>query len=85
VGLKARYNRVGDELIVKQEGCQIINSKESEGDCNLILNYDRAGKTVGIHLLNASDLEFNPEYVDDYPLPESYKTVIRQALQLNTP
>lgn len=85
MGLKARYNRVGDELIVKQEGCQIINSKESEDDCNLILNYDREGKTVGIQLMNASDLEFNPEYVDDYPLPDDYKNVIRQALQLNTP
>jgi len=85
MGLKSTYDRANDVLYVKQEGCQIINSKESPDDSMLILNYDRTGKTVGIQLLFAGELVDAPHYVDDYPLTDEFKAAIRHALNLSTP
>ena len=80
--LKTSYDLVSDSISIKEEGCQILSSRESDDDCNLLLQYDRKGRVVGIQLLEASNVKDYPHWVDEYPIRAVYKDAIREMLNL---
>lgn len=81
--LKASYDQAHDVLYLKEEGCQIMTSKECDTDCNLILNHNRLGRVVGVQILCASELKDAPHWVEGYPLTRKFKDAICDTLNLN--
>lgn len=51
--VKLSFDDEVDVLYARLEGSEIVDSRESDSDFELVLNFDKSGKIVGIQLIGA--------------------------------
>jgi uncharacterized protein YuzE len=77
------WDKQNDVLYIKEEGARIMNSRESDDDNMVILNFTREGKLAGTQILYASEFMEKPDAVENLPLPPHYIEAICPHLKLD--